>query len=102
MSWPVKSFVWEALGSLAVDLTRALLPPCPRDGLQLQRYLTFFHNATCRAFNVGDYRREFGHTQESSTFFSDQNSDGAALRQASTSSARLQTSKLPVAVLGVQ
>ena len=45
-------------------------------------YLSFFHGAPVRTFNVGEYRRRLGNKNEhAENFFREDNKDGSALRE---------------------
>jgi len=48
---------------------------------RIVRYLTFFHGATARVFNVGNYRREINGAKAMHNFFDQKNETGFAVRK---------------------
>jgi len=49
---------------------------------KLCRYLSFFHGAPTRVFNVGDYRRKHAGAKKTAEFFDEQNVEGKTEREA--------------------
>ena len=47
---------------------------------RITRYLSFFHGATAKVFNVGNYRRKINGAVAMHDFFDDKNQDGMAIR----------------------
>jgi len=54
---------------------------------KLQRYLSFFHGAPTKVFNVGNYRREMYGANQPSEWFEIDNEEGIRARQASAEAA---------------
>lgn len=48
---------------------------------RLCQFLSFFHGATCKVFNVGTYRREFVGAKTPAEFFRSDNEKGSVLRK---------------------
>jgi len=47
---------------------------------RITRYLSFFHGATAKVFNVGNYRRKINGAVAMHDFFDEKNENGMAIR----------------------
>mmetsp|Transcript_21010 Transcript_21010/g.74709 ORF Transcript_21010/g.74709 Transcript_21010/m.74709 type:complete len:534 (-) Transcript_21010:38-1639(-) len=54
---------------------------------RVQRYFTFFHDATVRIFNIGDYRRSMSGNHHAATWFEADHAEGREARRLCTDAA---------------